>query len=67
MKILVTGATGKFGGKVVEALLKTVPANQLAVSVRNPEKAEGLRARGVEVRQGDFDHPRNIGCCFCRN
>ena len=50
MKLLVTGATGKFGSKVVETLLKTIPASQLAVSVRNPEKAEALRARGVEGR-----------------
>lgn len=64
MKMLVTGATGKLGTKVVETLLKTVPASQLAVSVRNPEKAEGFRARGVEVRQGDFDRPQNLDSAF---
>src|SRR5574342_42206 len=64
MKILVTGATGKLGTKVVETLLKTIPATQLAVSVRNPEKAEGLRDRGVEVRQGDFDHPETLDSAF---
>ncbi|MDO3677155.1 SDR family oxidoreductase [Paenibacillus ehimensis] len=64
MKLLVTGATGKLGTKVVETLLKTVPASQLAVSVRNPEKAEGLRARGVEVRQGDFDRPDSLETAF---
>lgn len=64
MKILVTGATGKLGSKVVESLPKTLPANQLAVSVRNPEKAEGLRTRGVEVRQGDFDHPETLDTAF---
>ncbi|WP_423798693.1 SDR family oxidoreductase [Neobacillus sp. SAB-20_R2A] len=64
MKLLVTGATGKFGSKVVKTLLKTVAANQLAVSVRNPEKAEGLRARGVEVRQGDFDLPETLDTAF---
>lgn len=64
MKLLVTGATGKLGSKVVETLLKTVPANQLAVSVRNPEKAEGLKARGVEIRQGDFDHPETLDAAF---
>ncbi|MBP1989636.1 SDR family oxidoreductase [Paenibacillus eucommiae] len=64
MKILVTGATGKLGTKVVETLLKTVPANQLAVSVRNPEKAEGLQARGVEVRHGDFDRPETLDTAF---
>lgn len=64
MKILVTGATGKLGTKVVETLLKTVPANQLAVSVRNPEKAEELRTRGVDVRQGDFDRPETLDTAF---
>lgn len=64
MKILVTGATGKLGSKVVESLLKSVPASELAVSVRNQEKAEGLRARGVEVRQGDFDRPETLDNAF---
>ncbi|WP_458352776.1 SDR family oxidoreductase [Peribacillus frigoritolerans] len=64
MKILVTGATGKLGSKVMETLLKTVPVSQLAVSVRNPEKAEGLRARGVEVRHGDFDKPETLDSAF---
>jgi NAD(P)H dehydrogenase (quinone) len=64
MKMLVTGATGKLGTKVVEMLLKSVPASHLAVSVRNPEQAEGLRARGVEVRQGDFDLPETLDSAF---
>jgi NAD(P)H dehydrogenase (quinone) len=64
MKILVTGATGKLGSKVVDSLLKSIPASELAVSVRNPEKAEGLHARGVEVRQGDFDRPETLDNAF---
>lgn len=64
MKILVTGATGKLGSKVVESLLKSVPASNLVVSVRNPEKAQGLRKRGVEVRQGDFDRPETLDNAF---
>lgn len=64
MKILVTGATGKLGNKVVEALLKTVQASDLAVSVRNPEKAEALKVRGVEVRHGDFDLPETLEAAF---
>jgi len=64
MKILVTGATGKLGSKVVQLLLKSVPASRLAVSVRNPEKAEALRALGVEVRQGDFDRPDTLTEAF---
>ena len=64
MKMLVTGATGKLGSKIVETLLKKVPVNQLAVSVGNPEKAEGLRARGVDVRKGDFDYPETLDAAF---
>ncbi|GAF65782.1 NmrA [Bacillus sp. TS-2] len=64
MKILVTGATGKLGSKVVESLLKMIPASELAVSVRNPEKAEDLRKRGVEVRHGDFDLPETLDTAF---
>lgn len=64
MKWLVTGATGKLGSKVVETLLKKVPAAELAVSVRNPEKAEHLRARGVDVRHGDFDQPETLDAAF---
>ncbi|HJF32188.1 MAG TPA: SDR family oxidoreductase [Sporosarcina psychrophila] len=64
MKILVTGATGQLGSKIVESLIKTVPAEQLAVSVRNPEKAAGLKARGVDVRYGDFDKPETLDTAF---
>lgn len=64
MKILVTGVTGKLGAIVIETLLETVPASDLAVSVRNPEKAESLRARGVDVRHGDFDQPETLDKAF---
>jgi len=64
MKMLVTGATGKLGSKVVETLLKTIPASQLAVSVRDPGKAESLRNRGVDVRHGDFDRPETLDAAF---
>ncbi|RBW68411.1 SDR family oxidoreductase [Bacillus taeanensis] len=64
MKMLVTGATGKLGTKIVETLLKTVSADQLAVSVRNPEKAKGLQDRGVDVRHGDFDSPETLDAAF---
>lgn len=64
MKTLVTGATGKLGSKVMDFLMKEVPTDQLAVSVRNPAKAENLKNRGVEVRQGDFEQPETLSTAF---
>lgn len=64
MKLLVTGATGKLGSKIVETLLETIPAEQLAVSVRSPEKAQDLKERGVDVRHGDFDQPETLDKAF---
>ena len=64
MKILVTGATGHLGSLVVESLLASVPAEQLAVSVRNPSKSAGLSERGVDVRHGDFDDPASLDTAF---
>jgi NAD(P)H dehydrogenase (quinone) len=53
--ILVTGATGPLGNGVVEFLLKKTPASDIAVLVRDRAKAEVLKARGVEIRQGDYN------------
>lgn len=64
MTILVTGATGQLGALVVERLLELVPAEKVAVSVRNPEKAEHLKAKGVDVRQGDFGQPESLETAF---
>lgn len=64
MKIALTGATGQFGSIVTETLLASVSTENLIVSVRNPEKAESLRARGVDVRHGDFDKPETLDQAF---
>ncbi|AFE10071.1 NADPH:quinone oxidoreductase 2 [Corallococcus coralloides DSM 2259] len=55
--IVVTGATGRLGRFVIEGLLKQVPANQVAVVVRNPDKAAEWAARGVHVRKADYSRP----------
>ncbi len=57
--ILITGATGKLGQHVVEQLLQKVPAKQIAVAVRNPDKAAAWSARGIDVRQADYDEPES--------
>jgi uncharacterized protein YbjT (DUF2867 family) len=62
--IVVTGATGQLGSAVVERLLERVPADQLGVSVRSPQHAGALAARGVRVRRGDFDDPTSLRDAF---
>lgn len=64
MKILVTGATGMLGAKVVQALLERVPTEQLAVSVRDPAKAERFKEQGIEVRQADYEDPSSLEKAF---
>ncbi|MCC6999722.1 MAG: SDR family oxidoreductase [Deltaproteobacteria bacterium] len=58
--ILVTGATGKLGRHVVAGLLEKVPASELAIAVRSPDKAADLAARGVTVRQADYLKPATM-------
>lgn len=52
--IVVTGANGQLGRRVIDGLLHRLPAHQVVASVRDPAKATALAARGVEVRAGDF-------------
>ncbi|PWW02404.1 uncharacterized protein YbjT (DUF2867 family) [Paenibacillus cellulosilyticus] len=62
--IIVTGANGKLGRAVVEQLLKRVPAEQIGVSVRDPNQAQALQERGVRVRRGDFDEAESLHHAF---
>lgn len=64
MKILITGATGMLGTKVVQALLERVPTEQLAVSVRDPAKAERFKEQGIEIRQADYEDPASLEKAF---
>lgn len=62
--IIVTGANGKLGRAVVKQLLKSVPAERIGVSVRDPDEARELRERGVRVRRGDFDEAESLHQAF---
>ncbi|MGW1180574.1 SDR family oxidoreductase [Streptomyces drozdowiczii] len=64
MSIVVTGATGALGRLVVEHLLTTVPASEVAAVVRDKEKAAGLAAKGVESRIADYDRPETLAGAF---
>lgn len=59
--ILITGATGKLGGKVIETLLKKgIPAAQLAALVRDENKAAHLKEKGINLRVGDYDNKASL-------
>lgn len=59
--ILITGATGKLGGKVIETLLmKNVPATKIAALVRDENKAADLKEQGIDVRIGDYDNKHSL-------
>lgn len=62
--IIITGATGRLGSLVVEQLLTRVPAGQVGVSVRDPDKAHHLQERGVRVRRGDFTDAATLASAF---
>jgi len=62
--IIVTGATGKLGQQIVEQLLERVPAGEVGVSVRAPEKATAFAERGIRVRQGDFSDAASLRHAF---
>ncbi|MFD7430590.1 SDR family oxidoreductase [Streptomyces sp. NPDC059818] len=62
--IIVTGATGKLGRRIVERLLTRLPAEQVGISVRDPEKAKEFADRGVRVRRGSFTDAAGLAHAF---
>ncbi len=59
-KILVTGAGGKLGRRVVELLLEG-GATQVIAGTRNPSK---VTVPGVETRKVDFSDPASLDAAF---
>jgi hypothetical protein len=59
--LAVTGATGKLGQLVVAALLQQLPPGKIAALVRAPAMASDLAAKGVIVREADYDRPETLG------
>lgn len=55
--IAITGATGQLGRLVIDQLLQKIPASQLIALVRDPAKADDLKARGLHIRAADYTQP----------
>lgn len=62
-RLLVTGAGGQLGRRVVEILLEKQVGPVIAVT-RDPTRIADLAARGAEVRSGDFDKPETLVQAF---
>tara|TARA_B100001109_G_scaffold255615_1_gene259546 strand:- start:4576 stop:5445 length:870 start_codon:yes stop_codon:yes gene_type:complete len=63
--ILVTGATGQYGSKAIEYLItKGVSPQNIAALVRDKNKAETLKAKGVEIRVGDYNDVASLKQAF---
>lgn len=61
-RLLVTGAGGHLGRRVVELLLDA-GADVIATS-RDPSKLADLAARGADTRRADFDEPASLDAAF---
>lgn len=62
-KLLVTGASGHLGRRVIELLLER-GAGPIIATTRSPEKLADLAALGVEVRAADFDDVASLPAAF---
>ncbi|MDQ0187185.1 SDR family oxidoreductase [Cytobacillus kochii] len=66
MKVLITGATGNLGSKVVEYLLAKLSVEEVVVGVRDDksQKAMGYKKKGLEVRVADFEKKDTLITAF---
>ena len=64
-KILVTGATGNFGKLTIDFLLnKGIAAADISALVRDEAKASDLKAKGVNLKIGDYDNYDSLLAAF---
>lgn len=63
--ILITGATGNLGKATINSLLnKGIAASDIAALVRNESKVVELKAKGVQVRLGDYQDFESLKSAF---
>ena len=64
MIIGITGASGQLARRTADLVLEHVEPSNLVLVTRDPSKLADYAARGVSVRQGDFDQPDGLPAAF---
>ena len=62
--VIVTGASGHLGRLVADQLLERLPPERVILVTRRPEALREYRARGADVRFGDFDDRASLPKAF---
>ncbi|PNG25961.1 SDR family oxidoreductase [Methylocella silvestris] len=63
-RFFVTGASGQLGRLVVAALAERAGPQAVAAVVRDPARSAALFAKGVVIREGDYDRPDTLDAAF---
>jgi NAD(P)H dehydrogenase (quinone) len=63
-RILVTGANGQLGRRVIDEMLKKIPAGQIVGLVRSEKAAAGLSPLGVHAHIGSYNNPESLTTAF---
>jgi NAD(P)H dehydrogenase (quinone) len=61
---LITGASGGLAQTAAELLLESVPADQVILTTRAPDKLKSFADRGAQVRYADFAEPDSLDAAF---
>jgi len=60
MRIAISGASGNFGSGTVRRLLRRMPAKDLILISRKPERLVEFSKLGCQTRYGNFDQPEGL-------
>jgi uncharacterized protein YbjT (DUF2867 family) len=62
--IIVTGATGQLGSKILARLQERLPLSAFGATARDPGKAAELVRQGVKVHRADYREPDSLAAAF---
>lgn len=65
LKYLITGASGGFGGHVLDFFIKHVPMEEFAVSSSQQGNRSKFEDRGVQFRHLDYECPATLEAGLC--